>query len=299
MADDLSVYFGRAGQLRRLFDPLGGIVATRNLGTTVFPTGSGGARVSRQLDATRQFSLNYGALGRPNYDWLAAFAEGHFGVGPFVLLDPGRRNLLTSNQSSGTSVSNDTRNFTVSGTGGALSSDATLTTPTPRTLKWTFSTATPATAKLVLDKPSSIWPGTPIWARPYTFWCMVLGAGTSVDFVMTVEILDLAGNVLSTVNSSTITSSVTVWQMVMSRALSVPANACWLRCSINPTVATIAVNDALFFTSFMLNEGQGPDAQWAPGTGVYPVQIVSLPETYGYGQPDMVVSPTLVLQEVK
>jgi hypothetical protein len=296
---DLDVYFGRAGQLRKLFNPSGGMIATRNLGTSIFPTASGGARVQRQLDATRQYSLNYGALGRENYDWLAAFAEGHFGVGPFVLLDPGRRNLLTANQSSGTSTSNDARQFTVTGTGGSLSSNATLTTPFPHVLKWSFATSSPATAKLVLDKPSTIWPGIPIIPRPYVFWCMVLGSGGTVDFVMTIEILDLAGNVLSTVNSSTITSSLTVWQMCMVRALSVGPTACWIRCSINPTVGTIAAGDALFLTAMMLNEGIVPDPQWAPGTGVYPVQVVSLPEQYGHAHPDMVVSPTLVLQEVK
>jgi hypothetical protein len=297
---DLDIYFGRAGQLRRLFNPSGGMLATRNLGTTVFPTGSGGARVQRALDATRQYSLNYGALGRVNFDWLDTFRQGHFGVGPFVFLDPGRRNLLTSNQSSATSASNDTRQFTVTGVGGALSSVSSLSTPFPRVLGWTFSTTTPAAARVVLDKPSSIWPGLPVWPRPYTFWCMVLGAASTVDFTLQIEWLDLAGSILSTVTSSTFTTSLTNWQMVSCRAtVAPPANTCWMRVSVNPVVATIAAGDVIYMSSFMVNEGDQPDNQWAPGTGVYPVQIVSLPEQYGFAHPDMTVSPTLVLQEVK
>jgi hypothetical protein len=296
---DLNIYFGRPGQLRDLYDPVGGMLATRNLGTATFATGSGGARVQRALDGTRQYSLNYGVLGRVNFDWLESFRQGHFGPGPFVLLDPGRRNLLGFNQSSGTSSSNDTRQFTVSGVGGSLSSVASLSTPFPRVLGWTFGTATPATAQLVLDKPSSVWPGIPVWPRPYTFWMMVLGAGTTVDFQLRLEWLALDGSVLSTVNSSTFTTSLTVWQMVNVRAITPPSNACWLRASVNPTVATIGINDIMYMSSLMLNEGDQPDAQWAPGTGVYPVTILSMPEQYGFGQPDMLVSPTLVLQEVK
>lgn len=298
-APDLNIYFGRPGQLRELFDPVGGMLATRNLGTVTFPTGAGGARVQRALDGTRQYSLNYGALGRVNFDWLNSFKEGHFGVGPFVLLDPGRRNLLNYNQSSATSATNDTRQFTVTGTGGSLSSVASLSTPFPRVLGWTFGTTTPASAQVILDKPSSVWPGIPVYPRPHTFWMMVLGSGGTVDFQLRVEWMALDGSVLSTVNSSTFTSSLTIWQMVMLRLVTPPANTCWARLTINPNVATITSGDVLFFSSLMFNEGDEPDAQWAPGTGIFPVQVLSIPEQYGFGQPDMLVSPTLVLQEVK
>lgn len=296
---DLNMYFGRPGQLRELFDPVGGALATRNLGTVTFQTGAGGARVQRALDGTRQYSLNYAVLGRANFDWFESFRQGHFGVGPFMFIDPGRRNALNYNQSSATSATNDTRQFTVSGAGGTLSSVASLATPFPRVLAWNFATTTPASAQLVLDKPSSVWPGIPVYPRPYTFWMMVLGGGSTVDFQLRFEWMALDGSVLSTVNSSTVTSSLTVWQMVMVRALTPPSNACWARLSVNPTVATIATGDILYMSSLMLNEGDGPDSQWAPGTGIFPVTILSMPEQYGFGQPDMLVSPTLVLQEVK
>lgn len=294
---DPAIYFGRAGSLAKLYDPTGGLLSTREIGTNTFLTGSGGARVERALNGTRQFVLSYGALGKKNFDFLDQFRQGHMGTGPFVFLDPGRRNLLTVNQSASTSATNDTRDFTVSGTGGSITSDATLTTPFPRTLKWSFATSTPATASLLLDKPSSVWPGVPIVNRPYTFWCMVIGG--PVNFQLTLKWMDLAGATISTSTSSMFTSSATNWLMVSLRALTVPATAQWVQAGIAPDVSTIAAGESLFFTSFMLHEGSVADDAWSPGTGVYPVQVVTLPERQGFAEPSMLVSPTLVLQEVR
>ncbi len=294
---DAAMYFGRPGALTKLYDPTGGMLATRDIGTTTFQTGSGGVRVQKGLNGVRQYVLNYGALGRASFDYLAQFHQGHMGVGPFVFLDPGRRNLLTTNQSSSTSVTNDTRDFTVSGAGGTITSDATLTTPLPRTLKWSFGTTTPAAAGLSLDKPSSVWPGIPVTSRPYTFWCMVVGG--PVNLQLSLKWMNLAGGTISTSLSSMVTTSITNWQMVSLRALTVPVGAVWVQPGVAPDVSTIASGESLFFSSFMLNEGDNPDDRWAPGTGVYPVQVMSVPERYGFAEPGMMVSPSLVLQEVR
>jgi hypothetical protein len=295
---DSIVYFGRAGQIRKLVDPTGGLLATREIGTTIFPTGSGGARVQRALNGTRQYSLNYGVLGRANFDWLDTFQQGHMGTGPFVFLDPGRRNSLTVNQSAATSATNGTEDFTVSGAGGTLASDATLSVALPRTLKWSFATSTPATALLLLNKPSSVWPGIPILAqRTYTFWFMVQGG--PINLQAQVVWYDLAGAVLATSSSATVTTSTTVPAKVAVTVPSPPATAVWATVQVAPTVATITAGESLFLWNFMLNEGTGPDAVWAPGTGVYPVQLIGMPEKYGYAEPGMIVGSTLLLQEVK
>jgi len=294
---DPAIYFGRAGQVAKLYDPAGGLANTREISTNVFLTGSGGARVERALNGVRQFVLSYGALGRVNFDFLDRFRQGHMGTGPFVFLDPGRRNLLTVNQSSTTSATNDTRDFTVSGPGGTITSDSTLTTPLPRTLKWSFATSTPASASLLLDKPSSVWPGIPIVNRPYTFWCMVIGG--PINLQLSLRWMDLAGATISTTLSSVFTTSATNWLMVSLKATTVPATAQWVQAGIAPDVATITSGESLFFSSMMLNEGSNPDDQWSPGTGVYPVQLIALPERQGFAEPSMLVSPTLVLQEVR
>lgn len=291
-----TIHFGSPGGLRKLYDPTGGMLATRTISSSVFETGTGGVRTNRALNGTRQYMLNYTALGRVNFEYLNAFYQGHMGPGPFVLLDPGRRNLLTVNQSSSTSAANDTRDFTVSGAGGSITSDATLTTPLPRTLKWSFATTTPAAAGLSLNKPSSVWPGIPVVSQPYTFWCMVVGG--PINLQLSLRWMNLAGGTISTSLSSVVTTSATNWQLVKVTVMIPPAGSVWVLPGIAPDVSTIGSGESLNFASFMLNEGDQPDDQWAAGTGVYPVSVMSMPERYGFGEPGMLVQPILVLQEV-
>ena len=297
---DAGIYFGRPSQLRRLYDPFGGMLATIDIGSSVFVSGDGsGTNISKALGGARTYTLNYGVLGRANFEFLNAFQLGHMGTGPFVLLDPGRRNLLTGNQSSATSLTNDTRGFTVSGAGGSISSDSSLTTLFPRSLKWSFATATPASASLLLDKPSSVWPGIPVTARPYTFWFWVLGGTGAINFQLTLKWMSLTGSTLSTSTSATYTSSTSNWLLAKLSVVSVPVGAVWVQPGIAPDVSTIGSGEALYINSLQLNEGDGPDASWAPGTGVYPVQMLTLPERYGFAEPGMLVSPTLTLQELR
>jgi hypothetical protein len=297
---DSAIYLGRPGSLRKLFDPTGGMVSTLELGSSVFSSGDGGSNVSKALNGPRQFSLNYGALGRANFEYLNAMHLGHMGTGPFVLLDPGRRNLLTANQSSATSLTNDTRDFTVAGTGGSISSDSTLTSIAfPRCLKWSFATSTPAAASLLLDKPSSVWYGIPVVSRPYCFWCLVLGGTGAINFQLSLKWMGLTGSTLSTSLSSTYTSSTSSWLLAKIAVTTPPAGSVWVQPGVAPDVSTIASGESLYFTDLHFNEGDQPDPMWAPGTGVYPVQIVTLPEQYGFAEPGMIVSPTLTLRELR
>ena len=293
---DTAIYFGPAGSLRKIFDPTGGMLVTRDISTSVFVTGAGGVRTAKALNGMRQYTLDYAALGRKNFEYLSAFQQGHMGPGPFVLLDPGRRNLLTVNQSSSTSQTNDTRDFTVSGTGGTISSDASLATSFPRSLKWSFATTTPGSASLLLDKPSSIWPGIPVTNRQYAFACNAIGGPVTV--ALTIKWMDLAGATLATSTGTAVATSTSAWTPLLVTALP-PANAVWAQCGLAPTLATIAAGESVNFTAFQFVEGSQPDANWAPGTGVYPVQVMSIPEQYGFAEPGMLVSPTLVLQEVR
>jgi hypothetical protein len=295
---DPATYFGIPGQTRKLFDPAGGIVATRDVGTSVFVTGSAGARVDKAYGGNRTYVLNYGALGRENFDWLNNFQQGHMGPGPFVLLDPGRRNLLTVNQSAGTSASNDTREFTVSGVGGSISSDPTLVTPFPKVLKWSFATSTPGALSLTLDKPSRVttWYGIPVVQRPYCFWMYVIGGPITLQ--VNVQWYGLAGNLVLDQYSSNFVTSATNWSRPILQGATPPVGAYWALCRVVPDQSTIAAGEALYMSSFMFHEGDNPET-WSGGTGVYPVQTMGMPERYGFAEPGMLVSPALTLQEVR
>lgn len=298
--NDNSIWFGRAGSLQKLWAPTGGMLVTRDRDTSVFTNKNGGTRTIKTLDGARQISLNYAALGRANFEYLNAFAQGHMGPGPFLLIDPGRRNMLTVNQSSATSQTGDTRGFTVTGSGGVVTSDGTGTLPSnrPKVVKWAFSTTTPATAKLALDKPSSVVAGIPVLLRAHTFWCIALATGGAITTALSIDWLSTSGAVLGTTTGTAVAVS-TVTPTKLLATGTPPAGAAYALAYVSPTVATITSGESLLLTNFMLQEGSQPDPQWVPGTGVYPVTFIGMPEKYGFDEPGMLVGPTAILQEVK
>lgn len=291
------IYLGNPGALTKLYWPSGGINAPRIRASSVFNTGTGGTRMSKLLTAARTYTLDYAGLGRENWAILEAYDQGHMGPGPFVLLDPGRRNLLTVNQSASTSQTNDTTGFTLTtdATGHSISSDSTQKTDVPRTLKWFFP-ATPTSTLLTLDSPSTVWPGIPVIRRQYTFACACLGLLGSIDFQVEIDWLDLAGTtVVGTATSGIVSSLAGTW-LTFAATGTPPASAVWARCYLNPSNASIAAGEGLYLTDFIFNEG--PREPWSPGTGIYPVQVVSQADITPYMAPEFKRSNTLVLQEV-
>jgi hypothetical protein len=301
--NDTSIWFGRPGSLRRLWAPVGGIEATRARDTSVFSNKSGGTRTTKALEAARQYVLNYNVLGRASFEYLNQFAQGHMGAGPWVFIDPGRRNLLTVNQSSATSQAGDTRGFRIaSGVGSAISSVASPWGGLPRMLNWAFSSSAPASPSLELSKPSAVsgWYGYPVINRPYTFWCDVVSSGGAIDVNLQIDWYGLTGSVVSSsITASAVSTSTTVPKRVALANVTPPATAAWAMAYVTPVSGTIAAGETLSFLDFQLQEGTSPDPQWTGGTGVYPVTFVGMPERYGYDEPGMLVGPNAVLQEVR
>lgn len=297
--NDNSIWFGRAGSLRQLWAPTGGILATRDRDTSIFTSKTGASRTTKALDAARQYALNYGVLGRSNFEYLNQFAQGHMGPGPFVLIDPGRRNMLTVNQSSVTSQTGDTRGFVIAaGAGSALTSAASPWGGLPNMLTWTFSIAAPSSPTLLLSKPSGVpgWYGIPVLQRPYTFWSTVVGG--PMDVQMRVDWFGTSG-FLAQNFGGVLTTSTTVPARLGIRSVMPPVGAAWAVCYVAPTGATIGAGESLNFLDFMFQEGMTWDSSWVGGTGIYPVSFVGMPEKYGFDEPGMLVSPTVILQEVR
>jgi hypothetical protein len=290
--NDNSIWFGRPGSLRQLWAPTGGTLVTRDRDTYVFGNKNGGTRTIKALNGARQIQLNYAALGRSNFEYLNAFAQGHQGPGPFLLIDPGRRNMLTVNQSSATSQTGDTRDFAVSGVGY-------LPSKLPKSIRWTFSSATPVSATLTLSKPSSVVPGIPVLVRPHTFWCYATAAVSSVTTAVAITWMSVTGAVLGISTGTSVVVGTTGAPQLLSVTATPPAGTVYALASVTPTVASIGAGDILYLGPFMLQEGITPDRDWVPGTGVYPVTFVGMPEKYGFDEPGMLVSPTVTLQEVR
>lgn len=107
------MYFGSPGNLIEIPHPRGGVQTTRVRPTSTFQTASGGARTGKTLNGKRRFTLNWRQLWYETYVGLLQYDQGHMGPGPFVLHDPGQVNWLRVNQSSATSLQNDTGEFTL------------------------------------------------------------------------------------------------------------------------------------------------------------------------------------------
>lgn len=276
MADE-TIYFGRPGAMSTLYAPRGGVEATRIRLTNTYQLAGGGTRVTKMLGGRRVYALAYNGLDRTSFDVLQAYQQGHEGPGPFCYLDPGQRNMLTVNQSSSTAETNGVENFTVAGTGGAIVSSTTAHRG-PRSLLWSFSISSPASALLYLDPPAADWPGIPVVNRSLVFWFYGKASGTAITLTARLDWLDENGAAVSSTSGTGVSVGTSDWTQVHV-AGTPPATAVYVNCTVVGTSGTIAANDAIRLSEFMLHEGTAPEA-WSPGTGVHPVQVMSLADAY-------------------
>jgi hypothetical protein len=273
---DTSIYMGIPGSLTTLPHPRGGVKTTRVRPRQSFPLGNGEMRSRSATNGSRLFELSYDSIDYPTHATLLAFDQGHYGPGPFVFLDPGERNQLTVNQSAATSLDNSTTNFTIAGSGQTLSSSATLTSGTPRSLAWNFNFTSPASggSSVTLDSPYPGWPGVPVVAaRSMCFSCLVRGGGTDAiaTFQLRMQWYDTTSALLSTSSGTPVASSAAAWS-AMSVAAVPPANAAYVLPSVQYVVGASA-GSIIYLTQFQLEEGTTAGT-WRPGTGVYPVTVV-------------------------
>lgn len=297
---DSNIYFGNPGSLVTLPQPRGGVKTTRVRGAQVSQLGNGEVRTRRILQGSRQFTLSYETLTFDTHSTLLAFDQGHYGPGPYAFLDPGERNMLTVNQSGATSLTNGTENFTIAGSGCSIASSTTLTTGTPRSLAWTFNFTSPASASavLTLDTPYQGWPGIPVVSsRSLCFACQLRGGGTDavVSFALELQWYDITQALLSTSTGSTATTSSGAWTTA-SVAATPPANSVYVLPRVH-YVSGASAGSIIYLTQFMLAENTTTET-WRPGTGVYPVGILSYVDDWPWQYSTEVRSgPVLVLQQ--
>ena len=288
------MYFGRPGSLFEIPHPRGGVRGTRERPVAIFKTAAGGARVGTSSGGVRQYVLAWEQLWYETFAQLESFDQGHEGPGPFALIDPGRINQLTVNQSSATSHLNATDNFTVAGSGGTLSSSLTAYNRGPRSLAWNFTFA--SSGALTLDSPTTDWPGIPVVADiPLTFSFYAKGGGTDAVMALTpkLEWADANGTVLSTTSGSGLTTTTSF--QVTSVTGTPPASSAYVLCKIDATGQS--AGSILYLDNFQL-EAASSVSTWRPGTGVMPVAVVSLVEEWPWEASTFRQGPALTLQEV-
>lgn len=276
MAFDTNIYFGIPGALGILPQPRGGVKAPRIRPRQQFPLGNGEYRARSSLQGSRQFELSYDSIDFATHSTFLAFDQGHYGTGPFAFLDPGERNMLTVNQSSSTSQTNATDNFTIAGSGCVITSSATLILDVPKSLAWTFNNTSPASgaASLTLDSPYAGWPGIPVVAsRAMIFSCQVRGGGTDAiaTFRLDLRWYDANQVLLSTSSGTPVASASGAWAG-MTVTATAPATAAYVLPRVQYIVGA-SFGSIIYFTRFQLEEG-GTVGTWRPGTGVFPVTVV-------------------------
>jgi hypothetical protein len=296
---DETIYFGRPGSMASLATPRNGIDGIRTRQVDTFELGNGGVRVSKLLGGRRRYQLKFASLDYATFAGLLGHDQGHQGSAAFALLDPGQRNQLTVNQSSATSETNGTDNFTVAGSGGTIASESVNVFRGPRSLRWSFSVSSPAAALLSLSSPTRDWPGIPVVSRPMCFWFYAKGGGADAITRLTAQMnwLGSTGTAISTSSGTPADTNSSSWTLYQVTATP-PANSVYVNCSVSASGASIASGGVVYLDEFQLQEGSTPDSAWSPGTGVFPVVPVSLADTWSWPFPAYRDAPTLLLQEV-
>jgi hypothetical protein len=295
-----NVYFGRPGSLVTLPWPRGDLDSTLDRQTFDFLNGAGGHRVSSLIGGSRQFSVNWNALHVDNYALIEKYWLGTMGQGPWVFHDRQRTNMLSLNQSSATNGWYDTRGFVPAATSGVVSSNSAASfihrTGATRSLRWLFS-GTITAPSLSLPGLYSAWSGIPVVeGLPYMFSCWMTPDGV-VDSSITVSVrlrwLTATGSTISETNGGD--TACTTWQNRTVTATA-PSTAAYVLPLIVGTAASITSNSSLYIDELMLEQDSVANP-WAPGSGVWPVEILGLSDSTPFAA-RFRKSPTLVLREL-
>lgn len=282
-----NVYFGRPGALVTLPYPRGDMSKDYDRSVYDFVTGSGEHQVSSIAGGSRLRTLNWKALHVDNYALIERYWTGMAGVGPFVFIDPSDRNLLLPNQASATSTFYDTRHWTsptLATQGTLLSNGSGGTTQhsvyNSRSLRWLFGTGPVSSFPvLLLGSPYRNWPGYPVvpglsyvwsaWARPDGV------VDSAITMAAKLQWLDATGTLITELSGGDV--AMTTWTRHSVTGVA-PSNAVYALPLFVATGSTITVNGSIYIDEPMLEQDTVLN-NWAPGTGLRPVEILNLTDS--------------------
>lgn len=281
-----SVYFGRPGKLVTLPWPQGGIERGADRQTYDFLTGSGLHQISRLAVASRAYQLTWNALHQDTLTLLEQHNLGANGPGPWAFIDPSAPNILPANVAAATGMTLDATDLYTDGvTYGVVGSNSTATfihrTTGNRSIRWLFSDPTVHGNPILRVRPQfRNWAGIPVvpgLSYAFSSWLRVDGTvETSATINVRIRWLDAAGAELSNVASGAAAiTSTWVRRSVIGTA---PAGAVYADPVWSMDGTTMVSGGALYIDEPMLEQDSVVN-DWAPGTGIRPVEITSLPET--------------------
>lgn len=276
------VYFGRPGSLVKLPYPRGEMDKSFQRQVYDFETATGQHIVSTMVGGSRPYTINWNALHADNHALLEQYWTGMMGQGPWVYIDPSILNMLLPNQASATNLFSDTRNFTANL--GAISSNTVAThihrAGATRSLRWLFSSAPGvSTPTITLGAPYRSWFGYPVVpGLDYRFSAWLKPDGvvdTSITAAVKLRWLTPTGTDLTLLTSGD--TPVTAWQRLSVGGVA-PIGAAYVRPTVVLDGSTVAAGGSLYVDELLLEQDTVVN-NWASGTGLRPVEILSLTDT--------------------
>jgi hypothetical protein len=276
------VYFGKPGAMVTLPYPRNGIDKPYDRVAFDFISGAGNHRVSQLIGGSRAYTLEWRNLHLDNYDLLSQFWTGMMGTGPWALLDPSMGNLLTAAQSSATSLWKNATGWATTSVlpgYGFVSSNETATfihrAGAPRSIRWYFpNTPEPAPAMGPVS-PWSGWYGFPVVpgaAYSWSAWVRPDGViMVSPTLAAKIKWLDATGTLIGSEISGG-SSSLTTWKRY-SVTGTAPAGAAY--CVPTLVGSSFVIAGSLYIDEPLLEQDTVVN-NWAPGTGLRPVEITNL-----------------------
>ncbi len=290
----MTFWLGRPGTvLTALPHPGRGIQATLERPSRTRQTiGGGQTSALSPAPGRRGYDLQWSSLTFENRSTIEEFHSGAKGTGPWILLDPWRRNHLQGNQSAATSLFNDTTGFTPSSS-ETVTSSAALVYRGPKALQWAATSAT--SGILTFDPPNGLtgWP-TPA-TTAWTLQARVRGGGSDpiVTIGCAIVWLDSAGATLSTSTGSTVATASGSWSQI-SVSATAPANAVWFKPQLRITPASIS-SSTLVTVDVPMLDMNSTVRTWVHGTGMPLVTLTGSDTSYRRPQR---ATATLTLVEV-
>jgi hypothetical protein len=281
-----NIYFGRPGKLVTLPWPQGGIERGADRQTYDFLTGSGLHQISRLAVASRAYQLTWEALHQDTFTLLEQHNLGANGPGPWAFIDPSAPNILPANVAAATGMTLDATDlYTDTINNGVVGSNSTSTflhrATGSRSIRWYFTDPVITPVPLLKVRPQfRNWAGIPVFpGLQYTFssWVRVDGTvETSADVGSYLRWMDATGSVLST-TTLTPAARTSTWTRMTSTGTA-PAGAAFVDPNWVLTGTTMAVGGSVYIDEPLLEQDSVAN-DWAPGTGIRPIEITALPES--------------------
>lgn len=279
------LYFGAPGKLITLPYPRGGIARPYNRQTFEFATGAGNYQVSTLASGARSYTLAWEALHVDTFVKLEQYRIGANGPGPFVLIDPSATNLLPPNVAAAGGIYSNTTDWIAGATGNGTILVNSLSTHVHRmngfrSIRWYMNPAVLNAFPVIEVAPMyRSWPGMPVVpGLPYSFSAWMKPDGvvdTNITCAMKLEWKDITNTPIGAQESSG-DIAITTWQR-LSVGANAPSSAAYVRPFWVATASTILADSSLYLDEIMMEQDNVVN-DWAPGTGVRPVEIVSLTE---------------------